>query len=102
MNNYLHNCSFIAKLAKQITQKIPVPKSIKLLKVKEILATRGIKVARQTLYKYAKMGLIPTVHKIGQCWYMNEDAAINHIIRFKKINNRGGDRKGWKWWSGLS
>ena len=74
-------------------------KVIKLLKVKEILATRGIKVVRQTLYRHAKLGLIPSAHKLGQCWYMNEDAAINYIINFKKIGNRGGDRKGWRWWS---
>ena len=74
-------------------------KTIKLLKVKEILEKRGMKVVRQTLYKHAKLGLIPTAHKAGQCWYMNEDAAINYIINFKKIKNKGGDRKGCKWWS---
>ena len=76
-----------------------MPKTIKLLKVKEILEKRGIKVVRQTLYRHAKLGLIPSAQKLGQCWYMNEDAAINYIINFKKIGNRGGDRKGWRWWS---
>lgn len=69
-------------------------RKVTLMKVREILISRGIPLTRQTICTHAQEGKIPTAIKVGRTWLMDEDASILFIQRFKKwIGSSGAHGK---------